>query len=337
MKTLDAAVLYSTPMATSTRSVHLYQIAYSEETWNLVAPGFIALDNRANARPDWAEYWPIRNFLLSEELDDNALYGFVSPRFAEKLHCSSDDILAFAASLGEQADIASFSPYFDLQAAFLNPFEQGEFSHPGLLDTAARALREVMPRVDLRTLLCRTGDSIYCNYLAAKPAFWRKWLGVCERIFAMAESASHPLHAALNRPYAHRGANQTKVFVIERIAALLVTVDKLAVARFAQSSLSGIFPNTDPEVFEQLSALKLQACDGNSGALAKFEAMRDALLESADATRERARLIADSIAHGTLHAPSAGYEHWGSAPLRQLYAQGQIGLWRLLSGSLRRR
>lgn len=324
-------------MQPTTGPVHLYQIAYSDETWHGVAPGFIALDNRANARPDWAEYWPIRNFLLANELDDDAWYGFLSPRFAEKLHCSSDEILAFAKSLDAATaatDIASFSPYFDLQAAFLNPFEQGEFSHPGLLDIAARALREIMPQIDLRTLLCRPGDSIYCNYFAARPAFWRKWLGVCERIFAMAESAAHPLHAALARPYAHRGANQAKVFVLERIAPLLITIENISVARFGQSSLSGVFADTDAALFEELGALKTQACDGNSEALLQFRARQSELLQSADAKRERARLIADSMTHGVLHAPSTGYEHWGSAPLRLLYAQKQIGLGRLLKGSL---
>lgn len=328
------SVLYSALMPIANEHAHLYQIAYSEETWHLASPGFNKLDNRANERPDWAEYWPIRNFLRGEELDENTLYGFFSPRFTEKLHCSSDDILSFTAAQDEKTQLVSFSPYFDLQAAFLNPFEQGEFSHPGLLDTAARALREILPQIDLHTLACSAGGSIYCNYFAAKPAFWRQWLGVCERLFAMAESPGHPLHAALNRPYAHRGANQAKVFVAERIAALLVQTNGIAVARFPQSSLSGIFPATDPEVFEQMSTLKKQICAGDGASLLQFRELQSKLLASEDARLERARLIADSIEHGVVHAPSKGYEHWGSAPVSMLYAQGQVDLWKLLSRRL---
>ena len=65
--------------------VHLYQIAYSVDTWNAVPSGMLPLDNRANERPDWAEYWPIRRFLQNEALDENAYYGFLSPRFSEKM------------------------------------------------------------------------------------------------------------------------------------------------------------------------------------------------------------------------------------------------------------
>ena len=64
--------------------VHLYQLAYSQETLARIEPGYRVLDNLENSRPDWYEYWAIRRFLLNETLQDDAFYGFFSPKFGRK-------------------------------------------------------------------------------------------------------------------------------------------------------------------------------------------------------------------------------------------------------------
>ena len=51
----------SPPAVTDAR---IHQIYYSEQTRAELDPGFLPLDNSANERPDWREYWPIRRFLL---------------------------------------------------------------------------------------------------------------------------------------------------------------------------------------------------------------------------------------------------------------------------------
>ena len=58
-------------------------------------PGFDVLDNSANERPDWYEYWPIRKFLLNETLDENAFYGFLSPKFKLKTNLSAAEVRDF--------------------------------------------------------------------------------------------------------------------------------------------------------------------------------------------------------------------------------------------------
>jgi len=52
--------------------VHIYQIFYSAESKGICDPGFQLLDNLSNERPDWREYWPIRNFLKAHELDESS-------------------------------------------------------------------------------------------------------------------------------------------------------------------------------------------------------------------------------------------------------------------------
>jgi len=55
---------------------NIYQIFYNEETKKTRDTGFLPLDNTENLRPDWREYWPIRNYLLNKSIDEDALYGF---------------------------------------------------------------------------------------------------------------------------------------------------------------------------------------------------------------------------------------------------------------------
>ena len=104
--------------------VHLYQIPYSAPTLAQVEPGYRVLDNLANERPDWFEYWPIRRFLLAHALDDDAFYGFFSPKFGRKTLLSHDDVSRFVRASAAQADVVLFSPQPDMGAFFLNVFEQ---------------------------------------------------------------------------------------------------------------------------------------------------------------------------------------------------------------------
>ena len=61
--------------------IHVFIIAYSKEIAAAIEPGYLLLDNIDNVRADWREYWPIRNYLLNHELDEDSYYGFFSPRF----------------------------------------------------------------------------------------------------------------------------------------------------------------------------------------------------------------------------------------------------------------
>ena len=57
--------------------LHIYQILNYYTSRQELDPGFDVLDNSANERPDWFEYWPIRKFLLNEPLNEEAFYGFL--------------------------------------------------------------------------------------------------------------------------------------------------------------------------------------------------------------------------------------------------------------------
>src|ERR1700686_3803589 len=103
--------------------MHIYQILNHYPSREELDPGFKVLDNSANERPDWLEYWPIRKFLLDEALDEDAFYGFLSPKFKLKSNLSSDVVREFILAGDAAADVVLLSPSIHNSAYYLNVFE----------------------------------------------------------------------------------------------------------------------------------------------------------------------------------------------------------------------
>ena len=207
--------------------IRIHQIYYSAQTRDALDAGFIGLDNLHNERPDWREYWPIRKFLQSEPMNEAAFYGFFSPKFRAKTGLDSFAVLDFAARHADSADVILFSPFFDQIAYPLNVFEQGAMQHPDTLGTFRECAQIVAPGIDFEGLIMDSTNTVFCNYFVARPAFWREWLGKCEALFDLAEARSSDLAKRLNASTSHEGGGApTKVFVIERIASLMLATDK---------------------------------------------------------------------------------------------------------------
>jgi hypothetical protein len=65
-------------------------------------------------------------------------------------------------------------------------------------------------------------NTIFCNYFAAKPAFWRAWLKIGEELFELAERGEGDLAEQLNGVSNYGQDARRKVFVMERIATFLL-------------------------------------------------------------------------------------------------------------------
>lgn len=117
------------------KKIAIYTIAYSEDLLEQ-KNGFLALDNTQNERPDWREYWPIRNFLLNQQLDDECYYGFFSPRFHEKTGLGNDRVVDFINNCPADTDAVVFSPQPDIGAFFPSVFAGEEQADPGFLATS---------------------------------------------------------------------------------------------------------------------------------------------------------------------------------------------------------
>lgn len=202
---------------------YLYHIAYSPETSSSIEPGYILLDNLKNQRPDWFEYWPIRNFFLNNEIDPNGYYGFFSPKFRKKTGLGSKDVKVFIENNDNDVEVFLFSPQADINAFFINPYEGGDLVDPGKLKTTEDFLALQGINLNLRTIVMSSRQIVYSNYFVAKPSFWQQWLSLTEKLFLLSEGEKSELKQALNTPTSYPNA-QRKVFIMESIASLLLTL-----------------------------------------------------------------------------------------------------------------
>src|SRR5580658_8106459 len=124
-------------------AAHVYQILNHYTPREDLDPGFKVLDNSSNERPDWYEYWPIRNFLTHEPLDEGDFYGFLSPKFRLKTNLTAAQVEDFLARADPRTDVCLFSPSIHNAAYFLNVFEHGESEHPGLKAVAMRFFERI--------------------------------------------------------------------------------------------------------------------------------------------------------------------------------------------------
>jgi hypothetical protein len=204
------------------KNIHLYQIYYDTASKSRLANGFIPLDNSANERPDWCEYWPMRQTLLNETFEPNSYIGFFSPKFLDKTALTSNDLSGKIQS--STASVISFSPYFDQNAAYINPFVQGDIYHPGLLESTQSVLPALDLPFDLKTLVCDRTTTIFSNYFVATHAFWMAWLLYTEKLFYICEDVTQTWAIQLSSNTRHASADGTplKVFIMERLVTLVL-------------------------------------------------------------------------------------------------------------------
>lgn len=265
----------------------IHQIYYSEQTRAELDPGFLPLDNGANERPDWREYWPMRRFLLGRELEPECYYGFFSPKFKQKTTLTAAAVGEFVRQRGGTADVISFSPFFDQMSFPLNIMELAVTNHE-CRETFAQSATLIAPGFDIERSAMSSLDTIYCNFFVAKPRFWREWLARCELIFDLAEQGLTPLGQALNRVVTYGTATAAaKVFVIERVASLLLwaqkqwTVERCNPILLPQASAKLLQVAGGPDLMV-LDALKIAYTkSGTEHYLALYRHFRDNILKRA--------------------------------------------------------
>jgi hypothetical protein len=199
----------------------IYQICYSQETLSNIPSGFLPLNNLSNERPDWREYWAIRNFLLNNYLADDTLYGFFSPKFNQKTNLNYEKIQNFLSSNYTNEDVVGFSPFWDLISIFKNTFEQGDFFHPGLMEVCQLFADTHLTGLNLKDCITHSENTIFCNYFLAKKSFWVQWLEIGEKLFQLSENQQNAFSQKLNSSTSY-GEQRVpmKVFVQERLVTI---------------------------------------------------------------------------------------------------------------------
>ena len=201
--------------------IFVYQIYYNDETKKNLLPGFIPLDNTENLRPDWFEFWVMLNFLRNNVLEDDAWYGFLSPKFYEKTGFTSDLVFNTIERYAPIGNVALFSPGWDQLSYFLNPFEQGEVWHPGLIDKTQNFVNNYGLDININKLVSTVFTSVFSNYIIAKKEFWINWMKLSEQFFDYVENNPEyqgtTSYGNIQNPY------PMKTFIQERLATLVLS------------------------------------------------------------------------------------------------------------------
>ena len=260
------------------------QIFYDEATRALLDPGFLPLDNTANRRPEWYELWVIREFLRHHTLDADTWYGFVSPGFGAKTGLGSADVYRLLEGADASADVALFSPGWDQVGYFLNAFEQGDFWHPGLAQGAQAFFDRVGLDLDLQGHVGHSFNTVYCNFVVARPVYWHAWLDLANLLFDEIEDDEDARGDALRAMTAYGfagGVAPMRAFLQERLACALLAVQKF---RTVSADLTALRP-PDPALFVEPARARrtLIACEvlkheyasgGGAELLASYERLR---------------------------------------------------------------
>jgi len=237
--------------------IFVYQIYYNKETEKKILSGFIPLNNTKNLRPDWFEFWVILNFLRNNVLDDNAWYGFLSPKFYEKTGFNSDFVFNVIENYGILGNVALFSPGWDQLAYFLNPFEQGEVWHPGLMAASQDFVNKYQLEVNLNTLVSDSSSSVFSNYIIAKKEFWIQWKKIAEQFFDYVENSLE--HQAATSYGSLQNQFPMKTFIQERLATVILSNKNFKVLSPDQSLSAPIFTRLFSD--DVMTRRLLQTCD----------------------------------------------------------------------------
>ena len=223
----------------------VYQIYYDQITRESLDPDFLALDNSSNKRPDWYEFYVIRDFLKENKLNGNTWYGFLSPKFKKKTGLTSKQVFDFLNfSETQKSDVAIITHSWDRIAYYKNPFEQGDKIHPGLLDLSQSFLNLQGINVDLNKLITHSYTTVFSNYIIAKPNYWEQWLKIADAFFEFVESdnceLSQQLGAHTSYPSPQKFAPM-KTFIQERFPSIILTQSNFSVSNLNLSKASPLF------------------------------------------------------------------------------------------------
>ncbi|HXZ09396.1 MAG TPA: hypothetical protein VEI25_15200 [Paraburkholderia sp.] len=269
---------------------NIFQIFHDESGRSQLDPGFAALDNTANLRPDWHDYWAVRNFFRSQSINDDELYGFLSSDFGSRTALNAQSVHAFIEA-NPGYEVYTFSPSTEEGACYLNVFEHGNVLHPGLIEAAEAYLREIELDVDLRSMAADSRSTVSGYYVVAKPSFWQTWFALTEKLFDLCEgedgnTAFRDRLASL--AVCGTGAGIRRL-IVERIASLVLALcPDIEVCAFDPESL----PLSKPayrkytQQIALLNDLKAGASESSDTTrLNNFYALRGAVLQACEGKR----------------------------------------------------
>jgi len=207
------------------RNLFIYQIYYTKETQSKLDRGFIPLDNIENKRPDWREYWCIKNFFTKNKIIDDDFYGFFSPKLFERTGLLSDDIYDFINQNEENIDIFLFNPIKKSSFVFFNVIDQATDKHDSKTFDIFKKIFFIISKNKLNVfdLVNHSNSTVYCNYFVAKGSFWKKWLEINNFLFNDLELQQSIFRDDLTKKVNYANTKvELKVFIMERVTSIIL-------------------------------------------------------------------------------------------------------------------
>jgi hypothetical protein len=203
--------------------IKIYQIYYDEKTKKQLDKEFIPLENCQSEKKDWFEFWPILNYLRQNPVEKNTWYGFLSPRFKEKIGIDGKTVKEIIEENHVKADVFLASPEWDQISYFRNVFEQGEYYHNGLLSITKNFLDKNNLKIDLNHLVTDSSNSVFSNYIIAKGKYWEEWVNLAEKFYRY--TVKEEEINKKNKGIFYNGY-PVKVFIQERFPAIILAQKK---------------------------------------------------------------------------------------------------------------
>jgi hypothetical protein len=207
------------------RNLFIHQIYYTKETQSKLDRGFIPLDNIENKRPDWREYWCIKNFFTKNNIINDDFYGFFSPKLFERTGLLSDDIYDFINQNEENIDIFLFNPIKKSSFVFFNVIDQATDKHDSKTFDIFKKIFFIISKNKLNVfnLVNHSNSTVYCNYFVAKGSFWKKWLEINNFLFNDLELQQSIFRDDLTKKVNYANTKvELKVFIMERVTSIIL-------------------------------------------------------------------------------------------------------------------
>jgi hypothetical protein len=219
----------------------VYQIFYDDASRRMLDPGFLALDNTSNERPDWYEFWPIRRYLRQTRLEADAFYGFLSPKFPLKTGLTSAHVDSYLRMLPAETEVLLLSPGWDQIAYFQSVFEQGEYFHPGLIAACDGFFKHAGISLLPATSVTHSLNSVFSNFIVARPRFWERWLALADQLFDFVEGSDELASLVISYRADAKNFAPLKTFIQERLATVVLLQEHFEVLSFFPSASAPIF------------------------------------------------------------------------------------------------
>lgn len=224
--------------------IKIYQIYYDEFTLRSVADGCIPLDNTNPSEAGWYEFTPILNCLNSQNLNPKDYFGFISPKFEIKTGIHPRTLIEFVKKNQNNYKVFISNRCWDQAAFFLNVWYQGDFWHPGLMQSTQDFINTINLKLNLSEVIGNKYNSVMSNFVVATGEYWMKWAELANKFVYFLNN--HPLGIELNTQHISYGSDSNPqrlaVFIQERFAPLLLSLYKYETCIFDDHMNKNIFP-----------------------------------------------------------------------------------------------